>query len=149
PALARDFTVVVPDQIGIGLSDKPESGYDSGAQGNTYVALMDALGYKRFAVVGLDTGMPISYALTADHPDRVERLSLGEAIIPGIPPTIPLIGPGALNRRLWHIALNRLGPEVNEALLRGREEVYFGAEYEVSAQSIPLPAGEIKYYVDR
>jgi hypothetical protein len=29
PALARDFTVVVPDQRGIGLSDKPEDGYDS------------------------------------------------------------------------------------------------------------------------
>jgi pimeloyl-ACP methyl ester carboxylesterase len=37
------------------------------------VALMDALGHERFAVVGHDTGFAISHALAADHPDRVAR----------------------------------------------------------------------------
>jgi pimeloyl-ACP methyl ester carboxylesterase len=34
------------------------------------VALMDALGHQRFAMhgIGIDTGMPIAYALAADHP---------------------------------------------------------------------------------
>ena len=32
---------------------------------------MTKLGYERFAVVGHDTGMVISYALAADHRDRV------------------------------------------------------------------------------
>src|SRR5262245_64707161 len=32
PALARDFEVIAVDQRGIGLSDKPESGYAAGAQ---------------------------------------------------------------------------------------------------------------------
>jgi pimeloyl-ACP methyl ester carboxylesterase len=149
PALARDFTVVVPDQIGIGLSDKPESGYDSGTQGNQLVALMEALGHKRFAVIGLDTGMPIGYALAADHPDRVERLAIGEAFLPGITTTIPLIAPGPANKRLWHIAFNRLGGDVNEALVRGREDVYFGAEYEGATAGIPLPGGEVKYYIEQ
>lgn len=31
---------------------------------------MDALGHRRFAVVGHDTGFAISFALAADHPDR-------------------------------------------------------------------------------
>jgi pimeloyl-ACP methyl ester carboxylesterase len=31
---------------------------------------MDALGQERFAVVGHDTGLIISYDLAADHPDR-------------------------------------------------------------------------------
>ena len=71
PALARDFSVVAPDQRGIGLSGKPEGGYDPGTLADDLVALMDALGHQRFAVVGTDTGLPIGYALAADHPDRV------------------------------------------------------------------------------
>src|SRR5690242_9842 len=34
PALARDFSVVAVDQRGIGLSDKPDEGYDTGSLGN-------------------------------------------------------------------------------------------------------------------
>ena len=147
PTLARDFTVIAVDQRGIGLSDKPESGYDSGSQANDMVALMDALGHRQFAVVGFDTGMGIAYALASDHPERVDRLVVGEAIITGVTPSPPLLVPGPLNKKLWHIAFNRLGPEVNEALVRGREGVYFGAEYEGSAGT-PLPDSVVKYYVD-
>jgi pimeloyl-ACP methyl ester carboxylesterase len=147
PALARDFTVIAVDQRGIGLSDKPQSGYDSGTQAGDLVALMDTLGHKRFAVVGFDTGMGIAYALAADHPDRVDRLVVGEAIITGVTPSPPLLVPGPLNKRLWHIAFNRLDADVNEALVRGREHIYFGAEYAQSAGT-PLPAGVVKYYVD-
>ena len=148
PALARDFTVVAVDQRGIGLSDKPESGYDAGGEANDMVALMDALGYKRFAMIGFDTGMPIAYALAADHPERLERLVVGEAIVTGVTPSPPLLVPGPLNKRLWHLAFNRLGPEVNEALVSGREQIFFGAEYANSAGT-PLPDEVVKYYIDR
>jgi pimeloyl-ACP methyl ester carboxylesterase len=88
PALSRDFHVVAVDQRGIGLSDKPEDGYDTGTLAGDLVALMDALGHQRFAVVGVDTGMLIGYALAADYPDRVEHLVVGEAPLPGVsPPT--------------------------------------------------------------
>jgi pimeloyl-ACP methyl ester carboxylesterase len=70
PTLARDFQVIAPDQRGIGLTDKPQDGYDTGTLAGDLVALMDALGQERFAVVGHDTGLIISYALAADHPDR-------------------------------------------------------------------------------
>ncbi len=148
PALARDFTVIAVDQRGIGLSDKPQSGYDDGTQAKDMVALMDALGYKRFSMIGFDTGMPIGYALAADHPERLDRLVVGEALLPGLSAPIPLIVPGPINKRLWHIAFNRLGPEVNEALVRGREDIFFGAEYAASAGT-PLPEEIVKYYVDR
>src|SRR5689334_23287107 len=52
PQLARDFEVIAPDQRGIGLSDKPEGRYDPATLANDLVALMDALGHERFAVVG-------------------------------------------------------------------------------------------------
>src|SRR5262245_1384937 len=63
PALAHDFHVVAVDQRGMGLSDKPRGGYDTGTLANDLVGLMDALGYQRFAMYGTDTGMPLAYAL--------------------------------------------------------------------------------------
>ena len=91
PAVARDFRVIAPDQRGMGLSDKPRQGYDPATLANDLIALMDALGQQRFAVVGLDTGMEIGYALAADHPDRVDRLVVGEAVIPGVSLTPPIL----------------------------------------------------------
>ena len=88
PALARDFSVVAVDQRGIGLSGKPQGAYDTGTLANDLVALMDALGHRRFALYGTDVGMPIAYALAADHPDRVDRLVVSEAPLPGISPLL-------------------------------------------------------------
>src|SRR3954452_17102277 len=109
PELARDFEVIAVDQRGIGLTDKPQDGYDAGTLAGDLVALMDALGHQRFAVVGHDTGYFIGYALAADHPDRVARVALAE--IPGAPgtaPSPPLFLPGPLNDRLWHLGFNRI-----------------------------------------
>jgi pimeloyl-ACP methyl ester carboxylesterase len=147
PALARDFSVIAVDQRGIGLSDKPEQGYDTGTLANDLAGLMDALGHERFAVVGVDTGMLIGYALAADHPDRVVRLAVGEAPLPGITPPNPLILPDQIVDRLWHIPFNQL-KETNEKLVRGREDIYFGAEFSASAGTSKLPDYAVQYYVD-
>jgi len=72
PGLARDFQVVVVDQRGCGLSGKPAGGYDTGTLASDLVALMDALGHRRFAVAGHDTGLWIGYALGADGAGPVD-----------------------------------------------------------------------------
>jgi pimeloyl-ACP methyl ester carboxylesterase len=147
PALARDFSVVAVDQRGIGLSDKPQAGYDTATLANDLVALMEALGHQRFALYGTDVGMPIAYALAADHPDRVDRLVVSEAPLPGISPSPPLFLPPGLNERLWHLAFNQL-PKVNEQLVTGREDIFFGAEFDASAGTNKLPSDTVKYYID-
>jgi pimeloyl-ACP methyl ester carboxylesterase len=147
PALARSFEVIAVDQRGIGLSDKPEKGYDSGTLANDLIGLMDALGHDQFAVVGVDTGMLIGYALAADHADRVVRVAVGEAFLPGITPPTPLALPDAVVDRLWHIPFNQL-KETNEKLVRGREDIFFGAEFFASAGTNKLPEDTVKYYVD-
>jgi pimeloyl-ACP methyl ester carboxylesterase len=147
PVLARDFGVIAVDQPGMGLSDKPADGYDTASLANDLAALMDALGHERFAVYGTDTGMTIAYALAADHPERVERLVVSEAPLPGISPSPPLFLPPALNSRLWHLAFNQL-PKINEQLVTGREEIFFGAEFEASAGTKKLPDQVVNYYVD-
>jgi pimeloyl-ACP methyl ester carboxylesterase len=147
PALARDFSVVAVDQRGIGLSDKPQDGYDTAALASDLVALMDALGHPRFALYGTDVGMPIAYALAADHPERVDRLVVSEAPLPGISPSPPLFLPPPLNAMLWHLAFNQL-PKINEQLVAGREDIFFGAEFDASAGTKKLPGDVVRYYID-
>jgi pimeloyl-ACP methyl ester carboxylesterase len=147
PTLARDFEVIAVDQRGIGLSDKPEGGYDTGTLANDLTGLMDAFGHEQFAVVGVDTGLLIGYALAADHSDRVARLAVGEAPLPGITPPTPLILPDQVVDRLWHIPFNQL-KETNEKLVRGREDIFFGAEFSASAGTNKLPGYAVQYYVD-
>jgi pimeloyl-ACP methyl ester carboxylesterase len=149
PALARDFQVIAVDQRGIGLSDKPEGGYDTGTLASDMVALMEALGHQRFAMYGTDVGMPIAYALAADHPERLDRLVVSEAPLPGVSPSPPLFLPPQLNAKFWHLMFNQLPAEVNEQLVRGREDIFFGAEFAASAVSKKLPAEIVQYYVDR
>jgi pimeloyl-ACP methyl ester carboxylesterase len=147
PPLAREFQVIAPDQRGIGLSDKPRDGYDTGTIANDMAALMEALGHERFAVYGTDTGMPIAYALAEDHPDNVDSLVVSEAPLLGVAPSPPLFLPPLLNARLWHLMFNQL-PEINELLVSGREEIFFGAEFDASAGTHKLPPETVKYYVD-
>jgi len=145
PALARDFQVVAVDQRGMGLSDKPQSGYDAAALADDLAALMDALGHQRFAVVGHDTGFIISYALAADYPDRIARVALAD--IPGPPgtaPSPPLFLPQPLNDRLWHLTFNRV-ERLPEQLVKGREDIFFG--YEFAIQGGKLPEEVTNYYI--
>ena len=148
PALARDFTVIAVDQRGMGLTEKPKSGYDSATLANDLVALMDALGHERFSVVGLDTGMVISYALAADHPERVARLAVGEAPLPGVtvPRPLPLFLPGPAVPQLFHLTFNRLDG-LNEQLVREREDLFFSFIFDAEA-TIKLPRYAVRYYAD-
>jgi pimeloyl-ACP methyl ester carboxylesterase len=146
PALAQEFHVIAPDQRGTGLSGKPSDGYDTGTLATDLVALMDALGHQGFAMAGHDTGMWIGYALAADHPDRLTRLAVAETPLPGLSPSPPLFANAHLNDALWHFAFNRLA-DVNEQLITGREEIYFGWQFATKAAQ-QLPAEALRYYLD-
>ena len=108
-------------------------------------ALMDALGHERFAVAGHDTGMWIGYALAADHPGRVARLAVAETPLPGVTPSPPLFANAHLNNALWHFAFNRLAA-VNDQLVAGREEIYFGWQFATKAAR-PLPGHAVRHYI--
>ncbi|MCX4832003.1 alpha/beta hydrolase [Streptomyces sp. NBC_01016] len=148
PALARRHTVVAVDSRGAGLSDKPDDGYDAGTLAADLVALMAALGHDRFDVVGHDIGTWTGYALAADHPERVGRLAILEAVIPGLTPSPPFFGPDAANLRLWQFGFNRL-TGLNEELVRGRERLFFGWQFATKAATpTAIPAYAVDVYVD-
>ncbi|MEU0290172.1 alpha/beta hydrolase [Streptomyces sp. NPDC006147] len=146
PELARHFTVIAPDQRGIGLTGKPRTGYDTGTLAKDLTALMDALGHERFSLVGHDTGMIIAYALAADFPERVERVAFAEVPgPPGVTPSPPLFVPEPLNNRLWHIPFNRVDDPLVERLVTGREDIFYGYEFAVQGGGVSKEA--MDYYV--
>src|SRR3712207_4552619 len=149
PELARDFEIIAVDQRSIGLTDKPQDGYDTSTLADDLVALMDALGHERFAAVGHDTGCIISYALAADHPDRVARVALAEIPgPPGVAPSPPMFVPEPINNRVWHIPFNRVNDELTEQLVRGREDIFFGYEFAIQGGQRGLPDEVQRYYFD-
>ncbi|MEU1192448.1 alpha/beta fold hydrolase [Streptomyces sp. NPDC005859] len=144
PALARAHTVVAVGSRGAGLSDKPDDGYDAGTPAADPVTLMAALGHDRFDAVGYDIGMWTGYALAADHPERVGRLTVVDAIIPGLTPAPSVFSPVAVNQRLWHFGFNRL-TDLNEELVRGRKQLFFGYQF---AKKAATPDAVPAYAVD-
>ena len=70
--LARDYTVVVPDLRGIGLSARPEGGYEKKTQGQDVAGLLDALGIVQAHLVTHDMaiwwGTPLQPSIRAGSP---------------------------------------------------------------------------------
>ena len=116
--LMKDHTVAVPDLRGIGRSSKPADGYDKKTQAKDIRAVVTALGYDKTFVVAHDIGNMVAYAYAATYPDKVERLVVMDAPIPGIDPWSEILqSPG-----VWHF--NFHGPDA-ERLVAGRERIYF------------------------
>jgi pimeloyl-ACP methyl ester carboxylesterase len=76
PALAKRFTVLAPDLLGQGQSDKPRGEYSLGAHANTLRDLMDTLGHKRATAVGQSLGGGVAMQFAYQFPERCERLVL-------------------------------------------------------------------------
>ncbi|MFD2236701.1 alpha/beta fold hydrolase [Aureimonas populi] len=115
--LAREYTVIVPDLRGLGLSSRPPAGYDKRTQAADIAAVLDRLGVQRAAVVGHDIGNMVGYAVAARYPERVTRLVLMDAPVPGLGPWEDVVR----NRALWHFSFG--GPDA-ERLVAGRERIY-------------------------
>lgn len=85
PVLAERFTVVAADLRGYGDSMKPVGDadhidYSKRVMAMDMAALMTALGFDKFAVVGHDRGARVGRRLALDHPDRVSRLALLDVV---------------------------------------------------------------------
>ena len=81
PALAQRFTVVAADLRGYGDSAKPAGGaghadYSKRAMAADQVAVMRALGFGRFAVVGHDRGARVAHRMALDHAGAVDRIAV-------------------------------------------------------------------------
>jgi pimeloyl-ACP methyl ester carboxylesterase len=96
--LARDHTVVVPDLRGMGLSAKPDRGYDKKTQAGDVSGILDALNIERVDLVAHDIGNMVGFAFAAQYRDRVTRFVVIDAPSPGVGPWEEILK----NPLLWH-----------------------------------------------
>ncbi|WP_438750609.1 alpha/beta fold hydrolase [Pararhizobium sp. O133] len=115
--LARDHTVIVPDLRGMGLSAKPDKGYDKKTQGQDIAGVLKALNVEKTDVVAHDIGNMVGYAFVAQYPQEVGKFVLMDAPIPGVGPWEQILK----HPLLWHFHFG--GPDM-ERLVAGRERIY-------------------------
>jgi len=74
--LARRFTVIAPDLLGHGQSDKPRADYSVAAYANGMRDLLSVLGIERVTVVGHSLGGGVAMQFAYQFPHLVDRLIL-------------------------------------------------------------------------
>ena len=111
-ALPERCTVIAPDLLGHGESDKPRHDYSLGAHANGVRDLMIALDIERATIVGHSFGGGVALQFAYQHPERCERLvlvasgGLGSEVswmlraltLPGAEYLMPLLFPSQVRR---------------------------------------------------
>lgn len=73
---SEHFRCIMPDNRGVGRSDKPPGAYSSEMFADDYAGLMDALGIAQARVVGVSMGSIIAQQLMLRHPAKVRSAVL-------------------------------------------------------------------------
>ena len=122
PALAAEYRVIAIDPPGLGRSGRPAA-YDTARIAEYIDAFLGTLKLDRIYFVGHDIGAWIGYAFSVRHAQKVRRLALIDAAIPGVAPAEAFaLTPDRINQ-MWHFYFNAL-PDLPEALVAGRERRY-------------------------
>ncbi len=79
PDLARTHTVIAPDLLGHGESDKPRADYSVAAYANGVRDLLTTLGIESVTLVGHSLGGGVAMQFAYQFPERTERLILVSA----------------------------------------------------------------------
>ncbi|MGZ8745133.1 MAG: alpha/beta fold hydrolase [Nocardioides sp.] len=88
--LARRYTVIAPDLLGHGRSDKPRADYSVGGYANGMRDLLTVLGVDKVTVIGHSFGGGVAMQFAYQFPERTERMllvasgGLGPEVTPAI-----------------------------------------------------------------
>ena len=115
--LMRDHTVIVPDLRGLGLSSKPPGGFTKMNQAGDVAGVLDRLKVDHADIVAHDIGNMVAFAFAEQHGNRVGKMVLIDAPVPGVGPWEQIIQ----SPLLWHFRFG--GPDM-ERLVKGRERIY-------------------------
>ncbi len=89
-SLARRYTVIAPDLLGHGRSDKPRADYSVGGYANGMRDLLTVLGIDKVTVIGHSFGGGVAMQFAYQFPERTERMllvasgGLGPEVTPAI-----------------------------------------------------------------
>lgn len=136
-AALRDLghSVVCPDLRGYGRSSAPPTDaqhrpYSKRAMASDLVGLADYLGLGPLIVVGHDRGAYVALRLALDHPDRVERL----AILDAVPLCEALDRTDARFATWWWHWFFFAQPDKPEQAILADPEAWYGAGPELEAR---------------
>lgn len=130
PALAERFTVIAPDLLGQGESDKPRGEYSLSAHVDTLQRVLDELGHDRATLVGQSLGGGVAMQFAHQLPARCERLVLVNA--GGLGREV-----SAYLRLLTLPGAERLFPLLSPAWVRGVGERVFARLERMGVQPAP------------
>jgi pimeloyl-ACP methyl ester carboxylesterase len=77
---AAGYRVIVPDQLGWGISTKPDTKYSFEMLAHNNRLLLDSLGIKKAFVIGHSMGGMLAARFALMYPDRVEKLVLEDPL---------------------------------------------------------------------
>jgi len=121
PALVEaGCRVIIPDQRGYNLSDKPEGvkTFSMDELVKDVIGLIDALGYEKVNLVGHDWGAAVAWVVANQHPERLHRLGILNVPHPEVMKRF-LKRDLEQWRRSWYILFFQL-PWLPEALMRAQ-----------------------------
>lgn len=112
----RGYLVVVPDQRGYNLSDKPEgiAAYKTDELAKDVIGLVDFYGREQIYLVGHDWGASVSWWTALKYPERIKRLVIMNVPHPKIMNRNMLTNPKQMQRS-WYIFFFQL-PNAPEKL---------------------------------
>ena len=133
PLAEAGYRVIVPDQRGYNLSDKPKGvkAYSLDKLVADILGLMDTLGYEKVNLIGHDWGAVVAWAFAIWHPERLRKLGILNVPHPAVMMNFLRRGDPEQLRRSWYVFAFQI-PWLPEAIMRsdnwrGAERVLRGS----------------------
>jgi len=141
PLAEAGFRVIVPDQRGYNLSDKPNgvSSYQMGVLVDDVLGLADAFDYERFHLAGHDFGAMVGWNLAMRHQERLKRLAIANVPHPAVMRNYLRTHPSQMLKS-WYAFFFQI-PGLPERLVRA-----FNWQFLISAMPINLTEKERNRY---
>jgi pimeloyl-ACP methyl ester carboxylesterase len=130
PRLATTFTVIAVDLRGVGGSEAPRGGYDAATMAEDLHQLVETLQLGPVYVAGHDIGGWVAYAYARLHPKTTSGVMVLETLLPGIEP----FADAKVDVALWHGGFHMV-PDLPEALVAGRQAIYFRYFFDVGTRA--------------
>ena len=110
PLAEAGFRVVVPDQRGINLSDKPEDieAYSYDTLARDVIGLIEWQGRDKAHIVGHDLGGWVGWHLAMQYPDKVDRAVIVQIPHPDVIKKARAESFG-MKMRSWHVSFFQVG----------------------------------------
>ncbi len=121
PLTETGFRVIVPDQRGYNLSDKPTGvgSYKMGLLVEDILGLADALGIDKFYLAGHDFGAMVSWGLALRQPERIKKMVIANVPHPAVFRSYLRSHPSQMIKS-WYAIFFQL-PNLPEALIRANK----------------------------